>query len=332
VIQLFALISKRTYMKAITWGNYLIAAFLFFLLYRTPVAQADSYDLYVNASASSDGEDGSVSHPFTTIGKGIARAMQNNKSNRRIYAANGTYNEHITLGESVILTGESKDSTIIEGNDVQDVVVMNDGSEIGTLTISNARKGVIVSKNSKVMVRDCKIRDMSDVGVEISASSKKGKKASIVNSEIWSGEKGVYALEGANLEISGNDIYGNKQEGIDIRPRVKGNVSGNNIHDNGESGIELIVGKSSVKIKNNNLHGNGASGIALQYYKQYSSKGAISLTNNKVKSNDNYAIACKIVWGNLSGKGDYFKDSAKVSQNSVDGDKKVDPLCRFSKI
>lgn len=309
-----------------------MAAFLIFSIHQMPQARAASYDFYVDAGASTDGEDGSADHPFVTVQKAIARAMENGKSNRRIFLSNGIYNEHVVLGESVQLTGESKEGAIIEGGDMQDVVTMQDGSVISTLTLSNARKGVVVAKNSKATVQNCRVRDMSEVGIEISASSKSSQKSAVMNSQIWSGEKGIYVTERANVEIAGNDIYDNKQEGIDIRPRAKGSVHGNDVHNNKESGIEIIVGKSSVKIKNNNLHGNGASGIAFQYYKQYSSKGSISFTGNEMKNNSNFDIACKVIWGRLSEDSDYFDDSTKRKSNSVDGDNSVDPVCNFKSI
>ena len=311
--------------KSLAGVSALFAMFLF-----SRVARADTYDIYVNAAAVEGQETGSAEQPFNTIAEAITAASSRSAGERRIYVANGTYVERFVLGESMKLTGESREGVIIDGGDSKTIVTMQHNTELRSVTLDDSRRGVAVEKNSKALIKDCIIKNARDIGVEVAKTNKSTRRTTVADCKITSGGKGIYVNDEGIADINDNKIYDNNQEGIDIRSKTKGTVQGNEVYDNGEGGIEVIIGKSSVKIKNNELRNNGASGVAVQYYKSVAKKGKISLTNNTIKKNSHYGIVCNNPLGGKPST-DYYKKNASLKNNTIDQDEKYGTMCYFGK-
>ena len=84
---------------------------LFVVLISVSSASAAS-TVYVNATGGNDSNNGTIDHPYQTIGQGINSVTENGT----IYLANGTYNEsNIALDKNMNIIGESQSGTIING-------------------------------------------------------------------------------------------------------------------------------------------------------------------------------------------------------------------------
>jgi len=287
-------------------------------------ASAKDYDFYVDESASSGG-DGSEDEPFKNIEDAIEVAGKESGT-QEIYIEDGEYVGDFTIGKSMRLIGESKDEVTISGT-----VGMDDDSEIKDITVKGGKTSISIDKDAEVVIEDCIIRDFVKIGVDIAPGS---GKLVLKNSKIKDGKgKGIYVQRGNEIELSGNEVIGNDEEGFDLRSKISGFIKGNYIHKNGESGIEVIVGETDLKISGNTIKNNGASAIAAQFYEELNEKGDIRVENNSISGNDNYALNCKKTQGGSTSR-TYWTDSITMRGNSISGNKdgSINKICHFDTV
>jgi parallel beta-helix repeat protein len=72
----------------------------------------------------------------------IQEAVDNANDNDTIFVRNGTYHEHVGVDKKVLLIGESKDATIIDGNGTGTVILLGTNVTITNFTIRNGEYGV----------------------------------------------------------------------------------------------------------------------------------------------------------------------------------------------
>jgi len=291
----------------------IVSFFVFFcLVLLLPIyLKAASFDFYVDERAKDDG-NGSQDRPFKTISEAIKEAKKKEEHRQRIFIKNGEYEEDLEIEESVELYGESENGVVIFGK-----IEMEDDTHLENVTIRGGRVAVSVSAEADVVIKNCTIRDFDRIGVETFG----GGYLKVLDSKIKSGGgKGLYIQRGKTIEIVGNEITGNDEEGIDIRSKVDGKVENNLIENNGESGIEIIVGSADLKIKNNSIRKNSASGIATQFYSERDKKGRITIESNKIENNSKFGLDCNHPQGGAPKK-NYWKDSIELISNSISGNK-----------
>jgi parallel beta-helix repeat protein len=277
---------KNRYIKVIP----LVVFALFFL---PALTRAAGYDFFVDKNSAEAIEDGTEARPFKTIGAAMLHIQTEKLKRKTVYIKKGTYAESINISGDTKLIGESEDETIIDADGFQNAAnLISTKSEIRNLTIKNSEAtAVIVDKKSKVTIDNCNIEEAGKYAVDVKQSSATNKyKFIIKNSEVsGSGLQGLYIYK-RKISISGNEIFDNNGEGIDLHPGNKGTISGNNIHANSESGIESILSSgTSLTFKNNYVENNHAQGITVQVYST-SKKGKVKISSNTIRGNDNYGI------------------------------------------
>jgi parallel beta-helix repeat protein len=287
-------------------------------LVRPAAVRAEGYDAYVDADPSAE-EDGSKERPFSRIEKAVAHVLSKPAGRRRILVRPGTYRESFTLGPSVRLFGSDKGRVVVEGG-----VAMRDGSALKKLSIVG---GVVAEGNADVVLEDCEIKDFGPIGVR--ALPGKGR-LTVRQCRIRAGGKGIYVQEGRTVELSDNEISGNREEGLDIRADVSGSVSGNAIRRNGESGIEVVLGGSDLVLRGNTIEKNKASGIAGQFYRGSKEKGRVHVRNNRIADNGKEGFSCGTPSGGDPSR-QYWNDSVALSDNILK-DNALGPIDRSCKI
>ena len=91
--------------------------------------------VYVNATGGNDSYNGTIDHPYQTIGQGINSVTENGT----VYIADGTYsgtgNTNLTITKNMNITGQSQQGTIINGQQSgNSIFTINKGV---TVTITN---------------------------------------------------------------------------------------------------------------------------------------------------------------------------------------------------
>ncbi|UCF07649.1 MAG: right-handed parallel beta-helix repeat-containing protein [Thermoplasmata archaeon] len=194
----------------------------------------------------------------------IQWAIDNASDGDTIFVKNGTYYENVVVNKAINLTGEDRDTTIIDGNGSEDVVrITADSVHLSGFTIIN-------SGNQSSWPN-------YDAGIEIYSS----KNNIIMGNNISNNMNGIYSYLSRYNNITNNNISLNNDDGIYFDASMYNNISKNNISDNDGDGIHLS--QSSINsIKGNNIRLNDDNGI----YIYWSSIKNI-ITNNNASGNGN---------------------------------------------
>jgi hypothetical protein len=291
--------------KVIFLAILLVGIFCFF-----DFARAGSCDIYVDGNYD-DEEDGSSEKPYQTLEKALDESGSNGK---KICLKNGVYEEKITLSKGVELYGEDKNKTILKNSAAESVVLKGDNI-LDNLTVTGGSSGIIIEGGADIT--GCIIKNASKNALEVLLGS---AKLIVKKTKIFGNSKGMYIQTGRNISVTDSEIYENREEGLDLREKIRGTIAGNNIYGNRESGIELIVGGSDLLIKNNSIKKNLAGGIAVQFYDIAKKTGKIKITNNIISQNKKYGLVCKSPSGGDSAKG-YWNDSLDLLDNKIEDNK-----------
>lgn len=289
-------------MKKIIVGG---VGILFFvgMFFCYPSLGLASSECFVDENNGSGG-DGSKGDPYNKISKAIEEGCE------MINVQAGTYDEAFTLKKGVELEGSSQDKVTITKK-----MTMNNDSKITKVTLNGG--GIDVAKNADVEIDSVKIKN-AKTGINTTG----GGRIVVNKTIITSSGKGMYLQDGANVKITNCKIYGNAEEGLDIRANVDGSIGKNEIHNNKEGGIEVILGKSELLIYDNEIKKNSASGIAAQFYNDYSSIGKVNIKNNIISDNGNFGVDCKVPSGGSKKPAGYWSDSMSLSANKIFENKK----------
>lgn len=209
-------------------------------------------DIYIDVANISGIEDGTKTHPFNTITKGID-AVAPGKS---VMVAEGTYNEQLIINKGVILQGAGKESTLIVGfGYTGNLIILEadyitltgftiDGSgstsvgiyfdnysfvNINNSIIQNNTSYGIKYTNASPTIENNDIKSNDYSGIDVAA----GGAGIIQNNSINSNQYGVRTCSDASTEITHNDISNNSHTGIYCRESATPIISYNNINNNG---------------------------------------------------------------------------------------------------
>ena len=119
-------------------------------------------DIYVDDDALPGG-NGSYEHPFQFIQDGINVAS----SGDIIYVFDGIYNEDLEIAKSVVLRGEDRDTTVIEGT----VLIKTSYMTLERFTIANIKDdewfhGIWLKGGARNVIKDNRITNLSREGLQ----------------------------------------------------------------------------------------------------------------------------------------------------------------------
>lgn len=214
----------------------------------------------INTSGFSEEIDGSIiyvsktgSGNFTSIQEGIDAA----DSGDTVYVYNGTYNENIVIDKSLVLVGEDKNITIIDGRSAGNTIKVNANFvTIRGLTIQKSgliypNSGINLSSNNNIIegnlitdnfygitlyfssgniIKNNTIQDDDHCGIYLSSSSNNSIINNTIRNNVYNGIGGYYSSD-KNL-ISGNNFINNRYCGVNIRVSKENNIIGNDFSNN----------------------------------------------------------------------------------------------------
>ena len=200
----------------------------------------------------------------------IQRALGEADAGDTVFVRNGVYKENITLADDVILMGQDKKTTVIDGRRKGPVVIAADGAVIANFTVRNGTTGILC-KNTRPIIRDNIIMDNKGTGVHalvvlpeivnnviyrnlwtgIFLESVRGTRTSISNNVIMeNGYSGIFGANRTEVLVRNNIIYNNKQFGIFLGPEArKTRIVGNNMYRNRQP-YNLNADNQSVRQQN----------------------------------------------------------------------------------
>jgi len=263
------------------------AALLLAIFILPIISLAGSYEeIFVNDNASGK-QDGSYSHPYSTISKAIKEA----EGKTKIIVKSGTYKENIIVPSKVKIIGKDKRKTIIKAKDSsKPVVILKNKAEIMKVTINGGRYGVKIKdgKKGEITIVDCHIKKAKRDGINIDRGEKDSqRKVNIIDSKIYeNGKSGIYSQR-RRLVIMDSEIFDNKLDGIDIEESSKAYISKNKIYKNNGVGIKIRLDNANSTIRKNGIFKNEKDGIEVR---SGGHKGEITIKKNDIVKNERFGI------------------------------------------
>jgi len=167
----------------------------------------------------------------------------NNGDTVYVYDDSSPYYEHIVISSSINLTGENKETTIIDGNR---------GNPLQSVILLAAESASLVT------IQGFTIKHGYD-GIQIEFKSNNN---TITRNIISNNDYGICLDDGSFNTITDNLVTSNNRLGVVLIWGCNNTIMGNNITSNNDTGIELFMDCCHNIIKNNNIQNNGV-GIRL---------------------------------------------------------------------
>jgi parallel beta-helix repeat protein len=208
----------------------------------------------------------------------IQEAINNASEGDTIFVTNGTYHENVVVNKTILLIGENKENTIIDGSGVEKVIELAvDGILISNFTISNGEVGIHITDSHRHIIRNniiCRnvrgatgtyytyttyedniVRE-NEYGLDFGHLGGPSSSRNLaIGNQIYDNFVGIYvsASEGNNT-IKNNMIYENSI-GIVLDNTRNNNVVSNTFINNTRDG-EVMHGIYLRNSAQNNIEGN----------------------------------------------------------------------------
>jgi len=218
---------------------------------------------------------------YTTIQDAIDNASDGDTV--FVYDDSSPYNENLNVSKSINLIGENKNTTIIDGNGIDDVIIISkENVTIFNLTIQNGKFGIRLYDSKHTIIYDNKIIYNNHDGIFLSESPFN----KVIRNIIFSNEGDGIRAYSSNNTIKDNIIYSNNDlkvgGSITLLAGANDNLLINNtISSNNHCGISIQLGSRNTLI-NNTISLNMDEGI----YIGYQSNNNIIDGNKIFKNND----------------------------------------------
>lgn len=227
----------------------------------------------------------------------IQQAIDNASNGNIIYVYNRIYYENIVIDKSLIITGENKETTIIDSNGSGNVVtIISNGVVFNGFTVQNGQEIDWIEGGTAYLAS----------GIEIISNN-----TSIFNNKILNNTYGIKIEAGNNNMISSNNISKNG-DGVKISG-FNNSINNNTIAENNQdftwawgraSNNGIILNASlNARVFNNKISKNFGTGI---YVSLLSSNNMI-YHNDLIDNSQNAYDDSDNQWDN-GGEGNYWSD------------------------
>jgi parallel beta-helix repeat protein len=238
-----------------------------------------------------------------------------------IFVDSGIYYENVAVDKTINLTGEDRNTTIIDGGGVGDAIDV-DASwvNITGFKITNASTGIRLDSSSNNSITRNDVFSNIWAGIQLSSSSNN----TITNNNVSYNEGGI-ALGGSSNKITNNNIFSNNLLGISAGSGSNNSITSNNVYLNGLIGIG-VKGHHN-KITDNYIFSNSARGIDISSVTSTDITTDHKIINNSITNNSiglflllthNNLIIDNNIYSN-NGDGIYFHSSNNntIRENNI---------------
>lgn len=305
--------------------------------------------VYVATTGSDVTGDGTDANPYRTIAKGITEVNPDGTVN----VADGTYQEHLTIGKNVNLVGSSQTGTIIDGTSNGRPVTINGGVTVtmSYFTIQNGRVtgdyvyGGGIYNNGNLTLNNCTVKANQANPTTFYGSSYGGGiynagimtlKGSTVEYNYATGyyayggginNWGAMTIEDSTVEYNnamsssdeaqGGGIY-NEDTLTIINSTIKGNTAWSTYPDDAYGGG--IYNYGTLIMDNTNMEGNIARGYYAVGGGIYNHQnGNMEISNSNINKNEAQASGSSCYGGGIYLNGSLTLTNSNINENTVTG-------------
>jgi len=219
-----------------------------------------------------------------------------------ICTGNGTYSEPYIIEDLIIDAGGPGSCILIENSTeffkIENCTLYNSGLTYiidGGIKLTNVRNGVIIDNNCSANY------------------------------------KGIYVENSININITGNTLNNNDDDGIHLWYCRNSTVSGNTVNSNGDDGIYLQDNCNNITVSGNTINNNGDDGIYIWICNDNTITGNTANNNTSdgiyLRSSDNNIVSGNTLIGNDNCiveelcSGNEFSDNGSCTYGEGEGDK-----------
>ncbi len=165
-----------------------------------------------------------------------------------IFVDDGAYYENVVVNKSLMLIGEDRETTIIDGNETGNVVsVSANGVAIIGFTIQNGVDGIHATYSNGISISTNIISDNQYDGVFLGDSNND----TVMDNYVGNNNRGIHIKWGANNTLHDNNVVNNKEFGIVLWECGSGNAICSNLLQNNTYNIGLTETGGAVIYHNN---------------------------------------------------------------------------------
>lgn len=242
---------------------------------------------------------------YTTIQEAIDAA--NTLDGHKISVDEGTYSEHLTVGKSISLVGENRNTTFIQGNGADVVIhVTADRVAIRGFTIRNGTIGIYIDNSNDSLIEENNVIDNNGDGVLVSYSENCSVYDNLVGNNTG---RGILFTNTQDFISSGNTVYGSGVYGLNANSSINGLIEQNNVYQNYFDGVGLYD-SNSCRVVANNVINNTFFGISSQ-----NSYNASIYHNNIFNNGIQVAVASSTIQWDDGVEGNYWSNYTGVDLN-----------------
>jgi len=199
-----------------------------------------------------------VPDDFPTIQAGINAAAARELD---VVVAPGTYPEHVVVNQSILLVGEDKETTVIDGTGTETVVnITADDVYLSGFTIRNGEQGIDLTNSSGCQVSGNKLINHSICGITGGGTGFKDNSITYNTVSSSSGSDGIRLQYANGTLIKGNVIANISDWAIKIEESSDVIIEENNISNT--LGIELYQSPDNI-IRGNVISNSSGDAIVL---------------------------------------------------------------------
>ena len=202
----------------------------------------------------------------------IQEAINNASSGDTIFVYMGTYYEHVVINKTITLVGEDNNSTIIDGNETDNVIYIRANNvTVKGFTVRKSGmylySGILVDHSTgNVIINNKIIYNYEGISLLYSSSNV------VCDNTISSNYDGVYLYYSSNDVVSGNVILHNDLTGMSLYYSSNNVVCGNTILNN-HYGIKLAFSSGNNTIYHNNFNNTDQVWSESKNFWNYSDEG-----------------------------------------------------------
>lgn len=185
----------------------------------------------------------------------IQEAINAAQKGDSVFVKGGVYYEHLIANRSVSLTGENRNTTIVDGGGSGTVILVTaDNVTVEGFSTRNGRSGIIVAGAQNCTIRENLVEDNKDRGILITTSGN----CTVNHNHVLRSKSGygINVNASQNVLVEENGASDNYYDGIGFLSSNKSIVRANTVNNNTLYGIWVDSSHNNL-FYHNNVFGNG---------------------------------------------------------------------------